>query len=350
MSMLAVAPDGHTLAALGDDGSVDVWSLIPRPIPFELRWGLVLFLVVAGGWVLAWPRLARRSTRLTRLGSAVAALGVLVCAGLWIRQGMSGPYYRLAFLPHDGARRGGSLAFSADSRLLALSGAMKVKLWKRNGVDFTVMEPLAEHESPTSAVAFAGNGPWLYSLDESAGLLVTHVSSGEGVWRGEMSSAVDKAPMIVAPDGRHAIVSDFAGALKVVRFWTRDGLDKPLQEATKVLARDPKDRNALEQRTRVYLQRGQLRQALGDLDALVEQGSTKDSHWLRAMTHARLGNRTKALADLDCVIKASPLDALAHYQRGLLLMEGKDYRNARRSLDKAFKLEPRLADSTDEGK
>jgi Flp pilus assembly protein TadD len=50
-----------------------------------------------------------------------------------------------------------------------------------------------------------------------------------------------------------------------------------------------------------------------------------------------------ALQDLAAVIQAEPKNALAHMQRGLLMLKRKDYKEARRSLDEAFRLDPKLA-------
>jgi tetratricopeptide (TPR) repeat protein len=84
-----------------------------------------------------------------------------------------------------------------------------------------------------------------------------------------------------------------------------------------------------------------------NLDAALKVRPSKEARWLRATAHLRLDQRPLALADLDAVIKIDPRDALAHFQRGLLLMKEKDYRNARKSLDEAFRLDPSLADAAD---
>jgi Flp pilus assembly protein TadD len=87
-----------------------------------------------------------------------------------------------------------------------------------------------------------------------------------------------------------------------------------------------------------------LELAVVDLDAVVarKEGQSPEAYWLRALAHLRREDRAAALADLAAVVRLDPKDALAHYQRGLLLMQNKDYRAARQSLDLAFGLDDKL--------
>jgi WD40 repeat protein len=373
---LAVAPDGGALAAVTANGTLQVWNLAPESAPPGLLWGAMGLLAVAGVGVLAWPRLAeRRRFRLAgRLGTGLIVIGLVLCGTLWVATALSNPLTRLAIQP-DQPSHCRAVAFSADGQLLAVGGHDKVRLWRREWSGFREIEPITGHKGNVTSVGFASVGPWLTSLDESGGFQVTHLPSRRCVCSDRVSPAKTNR-LIVSPDGRHAVVGGADRSMIVLRWWNRDGTDRRLLEANAALARNPEDSAALQKRAQEYLRRGRLKSALADLDAAAKVAPSKETYWLRALTHAGLSisegrredpevvladrnrpaewveldrraarrwYRDLALADLARVIKMDPYDALAHYQRGLLLMQREDYRNARRSLDLAFCLNPDLA-------
>jgi tetratricopeptide (TPR) repeat protein len=200
---------------------------------------------------------------------------------------------------------------------------------------------LEEHKAKVLAVAFTGAGQWLVSLDAGGELRVTHLPTGQCT-RSVKSEA--GGPLAVSPDGRHTFAV-LREKPTVYRWWGYDGLDEVLHEYDVTLARRADDLVTRERRARVYLKRGQLDRAIADLDFVLshKEGPSREAFWLRALANARRDDRATALADLDALIKLDPKDGLAHYQRGLLLMRDKHYREARRSFDKVFELKPQLA-------
>jgi WD40 repeat protein len=341
---LAVAPDGRTLAALAGDGTIQVWNLAREPAPLGLRWGMMGMLLLASVAVLAWPRLTAKGRFRPAgwLGLGLVVIGLVLCGALWLGYVLGESRYRLAIEAGPPPCR--SVAFSADGRVLAVGGESRVRLWRRESSELREIEPITGHTGSVKGLAFAPTGPWLASLDEQGGFKVTHLHSRQCL-RNIQVRECHGAGLIVSPDGRHAVTTSGNGCLVVLRWWDRDGLDRVLLQATATLARNPKDPAALQQRAQVYMRRGRLQPALADLNVAVFEAPSKENYWLRALTHARLGNRPAALADLDHVIARDKNDALAHYQQGLLLMQNKDYRAARRSLDRAFEIRPELASS-----
>jgi tetratricopeptide (TPR) repeat protein len=338
---LAVSADGRRLAALDKGGEVQLWALAHGPAPAGLPWLAAGLLAISGVGVLLWPWLTRKiaSPLPRRAAAGLVGIALVACLGLAVAPHLGSSIQELESV-RLAAARDGPLALSPDGTTLAVGDGKSVQLYAVGGGAPEKRGRLTEHQADVVAVAFAGAGPWLTSLDGGGTLRVTHWPTGQCVRRAE---AAGGGRLAVSPDGRHALAG-WQGKPAVYRWWAFDGLDAVLRECDEALARRPDDLGARERRARAYLRRGRLELAVADLDAVVtrKEGQSPEAYWLRALAHLRREDRAAALADLAAVVRLAPTDALAHYQRGLLLMQRKDYRAARRSLDDAFRLDDQL--------
>jgi WD40 repeat protein len=339
---LTVSADGRRLAAVDRKGEVHLWALAHDPAPTGLAWVAAGLLGVSGVGALIRPRLSRKaSCRVPlRLAGGLVGIALVACLGLAIA-----PYLGSSIQELEGVRLGAAearpIALSPDGRTLAVGDDTSLRLYTLDRSAPRERRRLKEYKAKVSAVAFTRAGQWLVSLDAGGELRVTHLPTGQGT-RSVKSEA--GGPLAVSPDGRHTFAA-LREKPTVYRWWGYDGLDEVLHECDETLARRPDDLVTRERRARAYLKRGRLDRAVADLDFVLshKEGPSREAFWLRALANARRDDRAAALADLDALIKLDPKDALAHYQRGLLLMRDKRYREARRSFDKAFELKPQLA-------
>jgi WD40 repeat protein len=341
---LAVSADGRRLAAVDEKGEVQLWALAHGPAPAGLPWAAAGLLAVVGVGVLVWPWLTRKvaSPLPRRVAAGLVGITLVACLGLAVAPHLGSSIQELEGVTL-GAARGGPLALSPDGTTLAVGDGKSVQLYAVGGGAPEKRGRLTEHKADVVAVAFGGAGPWLTSLDSGGLLRVTHVPTGQCV---RSTEAAGGGQLAVSPDGRHALAG-WQSKPAVYRWWAFDGLDAVLRECDAALAQRPDDLGARERRARAHLRRGQLGLAIADLDVVVshKEGQSPEAYWLRALARLRREdreNRAAALTDLEAVIKLNPKDALAHYQRGLLMMKNKDYRAARRSLDRAFLLDEKL--------
>jgi hypothetical protein len=338
---LAVSADGRRLAAVDQKGKVQLWALVRPPALAGPMWAAAGLLAVAGLGVLAWPWLTRKvaSPLPRRLAAGLVGTALVACLGLAVAPHLGSSVQELEGVKL-GAARDGPLALSPDGTTLAVGDGKSVQLYAVEGGAPEKRGRLTEHQADVVAVAFAGTGPWLTSVDGGGALRVIHWPTGQCVRSVE---AAGGGRLAVSPDGRHALAG-WQGKPAVYRWWAFDGLDAILCECDEALACRPDDLGARERRARAYLRRGRLELAVADLDAVVssKEGQSPEAYWLRVLAHLRREDRAAALADLAAVVQLDPKDALAHYQRGLLLMQDKDYRAARRSLDEAFRLDDQL--------
>jgi WD40 repeat protein len=339
---LAVSADGRRLAAVDQNGEVQLWALARGPAPAGLPWAAAGLLAVAGVGVLVWSWLTRKfaSPLPRRVSAGLVGIGLVACLGLAAAPHLGASIQELEGMSLGAARDDGPLALSADGTMLAVGDGKSVQLYAVGDGAPQKWSRLTEHEADVVAVAFGGTGPWMTSLDRGGVLRVTHLPTGQCVRSAEAASG---GRLAVSPDGRHAIAGR-RGKPCVYRWWAFDGLDEVLRECNEALDRQEDDLGALERRARAYLRRGKLDKAVLDLGVVVsrKEGQSPEAYWLRALAHLRRDERAAALADLKTVIELNPKDALAHYQRGLLLIQNKDYRAARRSLDEAFRLDDKL--------
>jgi WD40 repeat protein len=337
---LAVSADGRRLAAVDEKGKVQLWTLVRPPAPAGPVWAAAGLLAVAGVGVLAWPWLTRKvaSPLPRRVAAGMVGTALVACLCLAVAPQLGSSVQGLEGVTL-GAARDGPLALSPDGTMLAVGDGKSVQLYEVGGGAPEKRGRLTEHQADVVSVAFAGAGPWLTSLDGGGALRVTHWPTGECVRSVEAAGG----RLAVSPDGRHALAG-WQGKPAVYRWWAFDGLDAVLRECDEALALRPDDLGARERRARAYLRRGRLELAVADLDVVVscKEGQSPEAYWLRALAHLRREDRAAALADLAAVVRLDSKDALAHYQRGLLLMQNKDYRAARRSLDLAFGLDDKL--------
>jgi WD40 repeat protein len=338
---LAVSADGRRLAAVDQKGKVQLWALVRPPAPAGPMWAAAGLLAVAGVGLLAWPWLTRKvaSPLPRRVVAGLVGTALVACLGLAVAPHLGSSVQELEGVTL-GAARDGPLALSPDGTTLAVGDGTSVQLYAIGGGAPQKRGRLTEHQADVVAVAFAGAGPWLTSLDGGGALRVTHWPTGQCV-RSVKSAGGGR--LAVSPDGRHALAGWY-GKPAVYRWWAFDGLDAVLRECDEALALRPDDLGARERRARAYLRRGRLELSVADLDAVVsrQEGQSPEAYWLRALAHLRREDRAAALADLAAVVRLDPKDALAHYQRGLLLMQNRDYRAARQSLDLAFRLDDKL--------
>jgi WD40 repeat protein len=324
IAALAASRDGRTLAARDEMGDVQVWSFGREPAPKFIGWVAAAALLAAAGCAVGG---------LWRLATGVVVVGLACCGALWGWHAFQGEQYLLGTLAAAPAR---GLSCSADGSLVAAGEGRKVRLWRREGSSLLELDPVEGHSEPVVAVAFSPAGPWLATLDKGGELRVTHLPGGEQV---RHVKGLTGEEVTLSPDGRHALAG--GGQMAILRLWDFES-EKAQTAADEAVARDPNDPDAREQRARVALRQGRHKDAVADLTAALARRPSKEAHWLRASAHAALDDLDAALKDLDAVIEADDKDALAHLQRGMLLMKRKRYGEARQSLDKAFRLDPSL--------
>jgi WD40 repeat protein len=324
IAALAASRDGRTLAARDDMGDVQVWDLGREPAPKLI------------GWIAAAACLAAAACAvggLWRLAVCVAVAALACGGGFWGWHASRGEHYLLDTLS---AAPASGLSCSADGSLVAAAEGRKVRLWRREGSSLVELDPVEGHGKPVVAVAFSPAGPWLATLDKGGELRVTRLPGGEQVRR---VVGLTGQEIALSPDGRHALAG--GGRLALVRLWDAE-LEAAEAAADEAVARAPSDPDAREKRAKLALRRGRHKDAVADLTAAIEKRPSKEAHWLRASAHAALEDHDGALKDLDAVLKFDEKDALAHLQRGMVLLKRKRYGEARQSLDRAFELDPSL--------
>jgi tetratricopeptide (TPR) repeat protein len=148
-----------------------------------------------------------------------------------------------------------------------------------------------------------------------------------------------------APDGRHVAVPLADGTVIVLRLWDTDGRERLLAACNAVLARDPRSVPALVQRGGLHLEQGRHAQALADARAaLAVQPGNRQALHLSGLAHAAGKEHNQALAVFAELIRLDPNDAVAWLQRGLAHADRGDIVSARADVERALKLNPKLAD------
>jgi Mlc titration factor MtfA (ptsG expression regulator)/Flp pilus assembly protein TadD len=117
-----------------------------------------------------------------------------------------------------------------------------------------------------------------------------------------------------------------------------------LADCEAALRLDPDDPVAYRARGAVYLGLGQYDRARQDLDrALDEDGEDAEARYLRGRVWAALRNLPRAIVDFDKSLALRPLVAEVHYHLGLAYRASGDKKAADRELDTALHLDPRAA-------
>ncbi|MFO0879815.1 MAG: tetratricopeptide repeat protein [Gemmataceae bacterium] len=351
VSSLAASPDGRTLAAALDDGTVRLYNL--RPAADRPAWaaqGLAWLLCACGALALVPRKWLGRMARQTAIGAA--GLAVVTLMGVYWADDLGSHVYLVQTLGTPHAKHPARVSFSHDSQLLAVTSREHGhRLYRRQ----TGRWLEAGKDEATQDASFAAGGPWLVTADRQGRLSLLQTDLGRTIrqlptGQNWSSSGLTNLlgcygpPLVTAtPEGRHAVVTDPARGAFVVRLWDQDGSDQTLADAEAVLARAPTDPAALGQRAMVRMRRGQLLLALADLNAALRSGPRKELFWLRGLTLARLQRPAEALADFRRVTELGPNEAAAHFQQGMILLAQRDYQRARKSFDEAFRLRPDLA-------
>jgi WD40 repeat protein len=341
---IAFAPDGETLAAVCDDESVHLWNLGRAGLARRLLLigAPILAAVLASLITLGRLREGPRYRLIVRLCAGLSGLGLVACVGLGLWTVFGDPLFQRATLPGElGERR--ALAYSPDSQTLATGkSTFSIQRWSLgSGVSKKRTHPV-DYRTRISSITFAPQGSWLASGTSNRILVWDGTSEGQ-VQEYVFPDSVHS--LAFANDGRHLAVALGNGTIPILRLGSRDGLQTILAECNEALARNPKDLKALLRRGQVRVRRGQHERALEDLSAVIAvDPKCKPAYWLRTLIHLRRGERISALENLGVVIQLDGQDALAFHQRGLLRAKAEDYVGAKSDLERAFLLDPKLAD------
>jgi tetratricopeptide (TPR) repeat protein len=129
-----------------------------------------------------------------------------------------------------------------------------------------------------------------------------------GVWRkptagstgaSSFQTGVSEANLPAAIAGRAGSLFDLDLAPASPPLTTRGRATKTLQAAETALKAKPDDLNARITRASALLQLGENQKALDDLNAVIEKAPQVVAYQYRAIAHARLGHKDKAMADLE---------------------------------------------------
>jgi WD40 repeat protein len=302
---------------------------------------------------------------------------------------------------HEGAIT--CLAFAGDGRRVLTGGEDKtVRLWD-TGTGL-LLARFAGHTDRVEAVALSADGRLALSGSQvGAGRIigdrlvstdgrVPDSGSGEGIlclWdtttekviRGFRVPGGPIRKLALSADGRQALSASQDGTVRVWQLPLNQA--QALADLTAVIQLDPKSAPAHVQRGRCYLREGKVHEALADIEHALrldagcqdayfyravihrlqqKHGQTEQTHhiaqaivsqavappgagapvWPQAFLALKLTLQDQALADLTRVINRDPGNARALYERGLLWSEKGDYAQAKRDLEKALGLDPKL--------
>lgn len=113
-----------------------------------------------------------------------------------------------------------------------------------------------------------------------------------------------------------------------------------------VIALNPEDAEAFNNRGAAYRNLGEYEQAIADLNhAITLNPEYTDAFLNRGNAYAGSGNYEQAIADLDRAININPNFAIAFNNRGAYYNEIREYEQAIADLDQAIKLNPKMAEA-----
>jgi WD40 repeat protein len=110
----------------------------------------------------------------------------------------------------------------------------------------------------------------------------------------------------IAPDHRHAAVTIDRGPVWVLRLQEYDECDRRYAACEETLRRDPNNVAALLDRSAAHLEKRRYDEALADAEAAVQHGGGARAYHLRGLAHAWKGDYAKAKADLDRAYRLDP--------------------------------------------
>lgn len=138
--------------------------------------------------------------------------------------------------------------------------------------------------------------------------------------------------------------------LWVGRGWVRKSDVRTLQEAfdfyVDEVRNNPKSAEAWYARAICWLEKGELNNAIKDLDEAIRLDPKKATNYIgRGVARGALKDYTGEIADYDEALRLNPKSAFAYINRGIAKHELKDYTGAITDYDEAIRLDPKYANA-----
>ena len=113
-----------------------------------------------------------------------------------------------------------------------------------------------------------------------------------------------------------------------------------IKDLTEAIRLSPQNALAYSRRGYVYLQTGQFKDALVDLDMALQLDPNDIDYLNRAIAYSAAGKLTEALTELTTLVERDPTNSSALYQRGLVYRDLMKYSDAVADLRAAQAREP----------
>jgi len=159
---------------------------------------------------------------------------------------------------------------------------------------------------------------------------------------GDYSGAADDCEVVIRDYPQHAAT---AYCERAASHRDRKDYVKAIEDLNEAIRLSPEFGLAYSRRGFAHLQTQQFTNALADLDKSLDIEQDDIDYLNRAIVYSATGKLREALAELDGLIERDAGNSAAMYQRGLVYRDMADYASAVRDLRGALSLEPENADA-----